>query len=189
MRKAFLICVLLLAAPELRAEPAVVQAVQVGVNQHYFWGARVTPAATSIDVAWLRDVGFGSLAAPVTFAVGLRTAGTGPLIRVPLEGYGRALLNARFGPWMPAAGFELGVSGYNGVVTNWAGQEGVPDPTMPLIQDTVSPAYVAFVAAPARFRFHGFRVSALELVWGSTLWPPGAAARLHLGWLSVAKEF
>ncbi|HZH15331.1 MAG TPA: hypothetical protein VE057_13350, partial [Archangium sp.] len=45
----------------------------------------------------------------------------------------------------------------------------------------LGPAYVAVHAAPLRFAFRRFTVSALELQWGTTLNRPGSTLRLQFG--------
>ncbi|WNG36525.1 hypothetical protein F0U60_24620 [Archangium minus] len=59
---------------------------------------------------------------------------------------------------------------------------GIPDDYPKTRADRFGPAYVAIHAAPLRFAFNRFTVSALELHWGTLLSPmPGSMLRLQLG--------
>src|SRR5262249_46946259 len=97
---------------------------------------------------------------------------------VPLELYARALLSPGQGLWRPAVGPELGLSGVPIIL---APQGGFPDELSHDQAAKLGPAYVALHAAPLRFVFPRFSLSALELQWGTTLNQPGSTLRLQLG--------
>jgi len=101
---------------------------------------------------------------------------------VPLELYARALLAPRLGVWTPAVGPELGFSGLPIV---FPPRGGFPSGHADLEAAQLGPFYVAMHAAPLRFSFLHFTVSALELHWGTTLNAPGAMVRLQLGVLRL----
>jgi hypothetical protein len=101
---------------------------------------------------------------------------------LPVELFARALLSPHLGVWRPAVGPELGLSGLP-IIRPSRGH--LPE-DLPLFQaEQLGPAYVAFHAAPLRFAFHRFTVSALELQWGTTLLQPGSTLRLQLGLVHV----
>jgi hypothetical protein len=130
-----------------------------------------------LEVGYLRSIG-----PTLQVGGGLRTAAPLTGAAFPFEVFARGRLVARIGPWEPAAGPELGVSGY----TNLDPPPGLPTDRFADEQARVSPLYLAFDAAPLRFRvLERFVVSALELQIGVTLTPPGAVSRLQLGLITV----
>lgn len=103
--------------------------------------------------------------------------------KLPLELYVRAQLSAGQGVWRPLVGPELGLSGLT-VVTQPRG--GIPDDYPKTRAERFGPAYIAIHAAPLRFAFNRFTVSALELHWGTLLSPmPGSLLRLQLGFVRL----
>lgn len=106
-----------------------------------------------------------------------------PGVSLPLELYVRALLSGQVGPWQPAVGPEVGLSGVPVVPTHTnALPADYPDSRL----DRFGPVYVALHAAPLRFVYRRFSASALELQWGTHVTPrPGSNLRLQVGLLRV----
>lgn len=100
-------------------------------------------------------------------------------ITLPLEVFLQARLRARVGPWEPMVGPELGLSGLSVLYRRIIPAEGED----PKEQSRLSPVYLAIGAAPLRFRFGRFTVSALEFHVGTISFPHNSAVRLQLGLL------
>jgi hypothetical protein len=102
---------------------------------------------------------------------------------LPGELFVRARLEAGpgLGPWRPALGPEVGVSGLGAPQPDWS----VPVELHRLELGRVSPLYLAMHAAPARFRFGRLTISALELSIGAGLRPLGGSVRWEVGWARV----
>ena len=99
------------------------------------------------------------------------------------ELYARALLSGQVGHWQPAVGPELGLSGVPVVQPR---SNALPADYLDSRRDRFGPVYVAIHAAPLRFTFQRYSVSALELQWGTHLVPrPGSNLRLQVGLLRV----
>lgn len=118
---------------------------------------------------------------PVVLKGGLRWA-PGPTRGLPLEIYAAALLKVCLGPWEPMAGPELGYSGFTQLESD---REYRPDDFFKLEQERLSPLYLSFGVAPARFVIGRWSLSALEFQAGGSLSPLGAARRFHLEVLRV----
>lgn len=131
----------------------------------------VTTPRLGLEAAYAYELGSWRLGG------GLRWAPSG-LGNLPVEVYARALLSTHLGRWRPAVGPELGVSGLPIILPP---RGGFPDDLARQQAERLGPAYVALHAAPLRFAFRRFTVSALELQWGTTLNQPGATLRLQLG--------
>jgi hypothetical protein len=159
------------------------QSVEVGLTTvTYFSFARSTPTRLALEAAYQRSL--GDAESPWLVRGGLRASLPSPTVAVPLDAYAQLLLRARFGLWEPSAGPELGVSGLIGLTRiPW-----LPGDLTEVEQTRVSPFYVAFSAAPLRFRFSWLTVSALDLRVGASLAPPGAAMRLQLGLIQVGGQ-
>jgi hypothetical protein len=129
----------------------------------------------SLEATWSREAGSWRLGAGVRWA----PAGRGSF---PVELYARALLSTRLGPWRPAVGPELGLSGLPVIrlPTN-----GLPGDLPERQAAQLGPAYVALHAVPLRFAFGRFTASTLELQWGTSLNRPGSTLRLQLGLLHL----
>lgn len=156
------------------------------VQFSYFAFFRGTPTYTGADLSISRVFHpFGEKGAltgmPVVLAGGLRWA-PGPARGLPFELYAAVRLRARFGPWEPTAGPELGYSGFTSLVSD---RDYRPDDFFGLEQQRVSPLYLSFGISPARFVIGRFTVSAAELQVGATLAPPGGARRYHIGLLRL----
>lgn len=130
-----------------------------------------TTPRLGLEAAYAHELGAWRLGGGVRWL----PAGRG---RVPLEVYARALLSPGQGTWRPAVGPELGLSGVPIIL---APPGGLPDDLFRAQGAKLGPAYVALHAAPLRFVFPRFSVSALELQWGTTLDQPGSTLRLQLG--------
>jgi hypothetical protein len=135
----------------------------------------VTSPRLGLDAGYAHVLGSWRLGGGVRWA----PAGQGNL---PLELYARALLSPRLGRWRPAVGPELGLSGLPVVLPP---RGGFPEDFSRQQAEQLGPAYVALHAAPLRFDFRPFSVSALELQWGTTLDQPGSTLRLQLGLVHV----
>ena len=129
----------------------------------------------SLEAAYARELGSWRLGGGVRWA----PSGRGNL---PVELYARALLSTQSGFWRPAVGPELGLSGLPIILPP---EGGFPDELSRQQAAQLGPAYVAVHAAPLRFAFRRFTVSALELQWGTTLNRPGSTLRLQLGLLHL----
>jgi hypothetical protein len=135
----------------------------------------ITAPRVGLEAGWSREAGSWRVGAGVRWA----PAGRGSL---PLELYARALLSTRLGPWQPAVGPELGLSGLP-VILPPAG--GFPTDLSERQSARLGPAYVALHAVPLRFAFGRFTASTLELQWGTSLNRPGSTLRLQLGLLHL----
>ncbi|QRO01043.1 hypothetical protein JRI60_19400 [Archangium violaceum] len=115
--------------------------------------------------------------------VGVRSGLPANATFFPLEGFLQAQLTARFGIWEASMGPEIGLSGFARLDYS---NRGFPTQDLPNLEDTrISPLYVALDAAPLRFHFGRFLVSALELQVGTTAPSFGAVARVQLGLLRI----
>jgi hypothetical protein len=142
---------------------------------------RVSPLTTALEVAYHRPVRAEGLWRSVRVGGGVRATLPGSSTRLPLEAFGQVELSGRIGPWEPAAGPELGVSGLGRLPGAVLASNGVY-----LKENTyLGPVYLAFGMAPLRFRVGRFLVSALELHVGTTSPVPGVVVRLQLGLVNV----
>lgn len=129
----------------------------------------------------------GEPAAPGPFHLGYGLRVLGPLGggSVPLETYVQAEVVGSIGPWVPAIGPELGLTGMFrpeprvGASTvlaeehdlDWGWLEQRDDP---------GPLYFAMNASVLRFSEGRFRISALDVQVGTSLSRPGSALRFQL---------
>lgn len=144
---------------------------------------RYSPTMYAAELTWRHPLAKEGALRGVMLGVGLRG---GPLpryvpVRVPLEGFAQLRLRARVGHWEPEAGPELGVSGFTSVYTRPLPAESEDA----LEVSYFTRVYVAFGAAPLRWRLGRVTLSALEFHVGTSSWPPGSLVRLHLGLLSA----
>ena len=158
--------------------------LSLGVSSFFYQSfLRLSPAMQAAELAWRHPLAEEGVLRGVVLGVGLRG---GPLpryvpVRIPLEGFVQLRLRARVGPWEPEAGPELGVSGFTSVYIR-----PLPAETEDAVEESYfTPVYVAFGAAPLRWRLGRVTLSALEFHVGTSSNPPGALIRLHLGLLSV----
>lgn len=170
-----LICAASCAVAQTRPE------LSVAINQfNYRSFRRSTPSRYALELSVLQPVRIGR--AVPEFGGGLRTAHAPRAAVVPLEAFGQARFAAAIGPWRPAAGLELGLSGF----TELPRYVGYPNDDRSYEQRRLYAPYVAFNTAALRFRAsERWTLSALELQLGATLVHPGAAFRLQLGLLRV----
>ena len=174
---------LLAALPAWTALGGTGQDVSVGVVTWSYWSHFSSgPARLGLDVAYGHKLGPKRGMSPWTVRAGLRATLPGARTPLPLELFARLELSASMGPWKPAAGPEVGVSGLTDL-GQW--DENLPVELVDLEQRRVSPFYVAFGVAPLRLCLGAIGISALELQWGATLAPAGAAARFQLTYLKV----
>jgi hypothetical protein len=169
---------LLLAALLPGAAVASTQEVSLGTTAVLLTNGgsyNVTAPRLALEAAWSREAGSWRLGAGVRWA----PAGRGAF---PVELYARALLSTHLGPWRPAVGPELGLSGLP-VILPPAG--GFPEDLSERQSAQLGSAYVALHAVPLRFAFGRFTASALELQWGTSLNRPGSTLRLQLGLLHL----
>jgi len=165
---------LLLAAALLPGAAAAGQDVSLGVTAVTLTNGgvyNVTVPRLGLDASYAYELGSWRLGGGLRWA----PAGRGNL---PVELYARALLFTRLGRWQPAVGPELGVSGLPIILPP---EGGFPDDLSRQQAAQLGPTYVAVHAAPLRFAFRRFTVSALELQWGTTLNRPGSTLRLQFG--------
>ena len=138
---------------------------------------------TLVEAAWMRTATEQGTWRGLQYGGGLRTGWPMAWAHVPLELFVRAQFSARLGPWEPAAGPELGVSGFNSLnpsESTW------PQGEVRRLEDSrFGPAYLAFGASPLRFRVGRFGLSALQVRVGTPLPRPGSTLRVQLGLLSV----
>jgi hypothetical protein len=175
---AFVVAASLAAAPELRKESN--HRVSIGLA----WISWALPLNAvdrlAAELAWSHSPQW--LPKGVDLGAGLRVARQDAGAPLPLEGFVGLRLSAQFGAWEPAAGPQVGVSGL-GHPPPRAGR--LPTDIDELEADVSSPFFVSFDAAPARFRFARFTVSALELGLGSTIFGRGTATRVEVKLLQV----
>lgn len=137
------------------------------------------PSSPWLEVGWAYELPRAKVKLPLEVGAGLRAtlpSGAG----VPLEGWARLKLVASVGPWRPTVGPEFGVSGAT-VLPDRA--DGLPDDITAREQSLLSPFFVSFEAAPLRFAFDRFTVSAFEVGLGTTLGPAGATQRISISYL------
>jgi hypothetical protein len=144
---------------------------------------RFGPVMYAAELAWRHPLSSQGALRGLVLGVGLR-GGPVPLyvpVRVPLEGFAQLRLRARMGAWEPEAGPEVGVSGFTSVYIR-----PLPAETEDAVEERYfSRVYVAFGAAPLRWRLGRMTLSALEFHVGTSSWPAGALVRLHLGLFSA----
>ncbi|MBX5484781.1 MAG: hypothetical protein IRZ16_23405 [Myxococcaceae bacterium] len=113
---------------------------------------------------------------------GLRVAPGRQGVSLPLEVFARARFVAEVGPWLPAVGPELGVSGLARLSPR---SDRLPYDLDNEEAKRLSPFYAGIDAAPLRFGFGHFVLSALEIGLGAALGPPGGAVRTRITLLQV----
>ncbi|MFY0562495.1 hypothetical protein ACN28E_01525 [Archangium lansingense] len=165
---------LLLAAALLPGAAAAGHDVSLGVTAVTLTNGgvyNVTAPRLGLEAAYSYELGSWRLGGGLRWA----PSGRGNL---PVEVYARALLSTKLGRWQPAVGPELGVSGLPVIISPVGG---FPDDLSRQQAMQLGPAYVAVHAAPLRFAFQRFTVSALEVQWGTALNQPGSTLRLQFG--------
>lgn len=159
------------------ASPHRLTAGHASVSYKGFFTA--LPSATWLEVGWAFEPSRATVKLPLELGAGLRaTLPSG--VGVPLEGWARVKLVGRVGMWRPAVGPELGVSGRTVLPER---PDRLPNDLDTHEQARFSPFYVSFEAAPLRFAFDRFTLSALELGLGTTLGPAGATQRVSISYL------
>lgn len=172
-------CALALAfwATAATASPHRLTAGHASVSYKGFFTA--LPSTPALELGWAFQLPRTAVKLPLEVGAGLRgnlPTGAG----VPLEGWARVRLVGAVGVWRPAVGPELGVSGRTVMPDR---PDGLPDDLNAHEQARFSPFYVSFDAAPLRFSFDRFTVSAFELGLGTTLGPAGATQRVSISYL------
>lgn len=172
----------LVASLALLAAPALAQAgheLSLGVGDFsYSSFQRGSTPITTFEVAYHRRLAGEGPWRGLRLGGGLRTGLPATRTNFPLEAFVQAQLSARLGPWEPALGPELGVSGFAMLLKSKI----ILPVEMNALEDArLTPAYVAFVAAPLRFRFGPVVLSALELHLGTSMPFFGQAIRTQLG--------
>lgn len=172
---------LLLLAPGARAEPR--NELSAGLSLLMQSGTfRPAPDRMLVELLGLRTLAEEGPWSAVQVGGGLRTGMPPAQGKLPLEAFVRVQLSTRIGFWRPAAGLELGLSGFNDryytAVFPDNRQEGYEDARL-------GPAYGAFTASPLRFQLGRFQLSALQVSLGTGLEALGSSARIQLGVLSL----
>jgi hypothetical protein len=134
-----------------------------------------------VEVAYQRAAGLEGLRRSLTFGGGLRFAFPISRTGFPLEGFIRADLRARVGPWEPMTGLELGVSR----IAVLSRTITVPLEVIAREDPRQGPLYAGIHLAPLRFLVHGLVLSGPELLLGAVGPPFGATARVQVGVLKV----
>jgi hypothetical protein len=169
---------MVLAAGAASAEP-LSRDVSIGANTFtYASFIRIPRPFLTLDLAYEQQAGETGPWRWVRVGGGLRASLPTPYVTAPVEGFIEARLTGKLGIWEPAVGPELGLSGFAHLPPNFV----LPATELLAREDArLGPLYVALTAAPLRFRFGNFRVSALELRIGVTGPPFGPVTRLDVG--------
>jgi len=170
-----------LSASIALAEPVPHQVMAGLGGLEYISIFRESEPVALVEVSYQRAAGLEGLRRSLTFGGGLRFAFPISRTAFPLEGFIRADLHARAGPWEPMTGVELGVSRI--AVLN-------RDLTVPLEviareDQRQGPLYAGIHLAPLRFLVHGLVLSGPELLLGTVGPPFGATVRVQQGLLKV----
>lgn len=176
----------LLSAGVARAEPdSKRNEISVGANLMTLTRApSLVMPITTAEVAYHRSFDLAGRPEMLRVGAGARLATEWRGLTVPAEAFARAQLVAPVGPWKPALGVELGVSGLTRLFRAQEGTE-YPSDLVDSVEPSLSPVYVAAVAAPLRFQFGRFTVSAAELQIGSTVTDLDGSLRLQFGLLQI----
>ncbi|HLL53531.1 MAG TPA: hypothetical protein VK447_08300 [Myxococcaceae bacterium] len=165
------------------AEPAdAPNEVGVGVTSiTYSSFLRDSRTVTGPELSYSRRLGQHGLSRAVRVGGGLRIASS-PDVSVPVEGFGQAQLTARFGNWEAAVGLELGVTGFARLIPPVRSRS---YEMLAFEEQRLTPLYLLVGAAPLRWHFGRFSVSALEVHLGSSLPSLGAALRMQVRFVGV----
>ena len=176
----------LVAGLALLAPPALARAeheLSLGAGSFSYTSfQRSSRPLTTVEVAYHRHMAREGLGRGLRLGGGLRTGWPATSTHLPLEAFVQAQLTARLGPWEPAVGSELGLTGFARLFESKI--LGTPE-LRALENERLGPAYVAFVAAPLRFHAGPVVLSALELQLGTSVPFFGQAVRMQLGLLRV----
>ncbi|QRN98127.1 hypothetical protein JRI60_03365 [Archangium violaceum] len=154
----------------------------VGVTSLQYLASQGSSATHhTADIAYHRKLRLGQLPEAVRLGIGVRV-GVPDSVTLPLEAYGRVQLVAKVGPWSPALGPEVGVSGFTRL------RRSIESPSYPrglsgALQDRMGPFYAGITLAPLRFVLGPLTLSAAELQTATPLKDPGSALRLQVGLL------
>lgn len=172
---------LLLLTPGARAEPR--NELSAGLSLLTQTGTfRPAPDRLLLELLGLRTVAEQGPWSAVQVGGGLRAGMPPAQGQLPLEAFLRVQVSTRMGSWRPAAGLELGLSGFNDRYYS----DVFPDNEQEGYEDArLGPAYGAFTASPLRFQLGRFHLSALQLSLGTGLKALGSSARIQLGVLSL----
>jgi hypothetical protein len=178
----YLLAAALLLGSPARGEPRNELTLAVSsLSQLSFF--RSSSGYTLLEAAYMRTAAEEGPWHGLQFGGGLRTGWPMEWARFPLEAFARVQLSFRLGVWEPAAGPELGVTGFTQLPPSdltW------PQGRVRQYEDErFGPAYLAFGASPLRLRLGQFSVSALQVRVGTSLPQPGTTLRVQLGLLSL----
>lgn len=183
----FLFALALVALPARAAEGQPIHELSVGVgifqNLSFF---RVFSGAEVVEASYRRPLATEGTGQYVVVGGGLRVGGEYrrfdfERFPLPFELFFHGLLQARLGPWEPALGPEVGLSGLARLLPSIIPSEGRDEAE----ESRLSPFYLTVRAAPLRFRFDRFSVSALELQVGSSSLFRNTTVRVQLNVLSA----
>jgi hypothetical protein len=170
------------AGPSRRPAPRPVASISVDYGVFLFMSAGVGPTAHAAT-ATLRT----SFASGFEFGLGLRALVAREFpAGAAMEGFGRIGFAPRFGAWNPALSLELGVTAANRIVLD---RVSVAPGNDLRNRGDASPLFVAFDAAPLRFRFGRFGFAVASLAAGTDVLNPGRVLRVQLTALQLTWSF
>lgn len=161
----------------LQAQPeAQPPAISAGASAILYQSGFATQSGLGAELALQ-----GPLFQQTDWQLGLRM-GLDPVLP---EAFGRILLGQQIGRWRPAIGLEIGITGRARFED---GNSLLLETRRAMVKD-IGPVYLAVHAAPLSFCLNSrWRISALEVDFGSHLDHLGRTLRLQLGLLSLARS-
>ncbi len=177
-RKATLVSLILLFYSGISVSGEVLQGTG-GIELTGGVSAAIYQSVYSLQQSFALEMGLrGELGHAFGWQAGVRL-GLGPALP---EIYGRVLVTQQIGSWQPDAGLEFG---YTRRGRFEAGKELLREMRQATETD-ISPFYAAVHAAPLSFRLGDrWRVSFIEIQFGTHIGHPGRTLRAHVGLLSV----
>jgi hypothetical protein len=140
----------------------------------------VSPYAASSSVAWELAL-HGDVASAWRWGAGARLG----LEPSRGEAFARFLVAPRFQTWAPSAGLELGATARD----VFRDDDRLLEEARTASLEGVSPWYVGVVSSPLSFRvWDRFRLSALDLEFGTHVAPLGRLVRLQIGFVSLGMD-
>lgn len=146
------------------------------------------PTTLLLGAAWHRQLADRGWLSALALGGGLRAGTPTAFARAPFEAFAELRVEACAGPWCPALGLELGLSGFQALPHRLTLGE-IPQPLIEALSWRMGPGYVAFNTTWLRFAFAHFTLSALRLSYGTTLQHTGFANRFQLGLLALGGRF
>jgi hypothetical protein len=169
------------AAPHPPHVPPIAS-LSVEYGLFLFMNAAVGPTAHAIGAT--ERVSFAS---GFEFAFGLRALVASQFpAGAAMEGFGRVGFGPRLGAWNPGLALELGVTAANRIVLDTVSTAPGNDLRN---RGEASPLFVAFDAAPLRFRFGRFGFAIASIAAGTDLVNPGRVLRVQLTAVQLAWSF